>query len=438
MDNHGGIYLPTFSLTVSEANNRITDPGFSYDSAGNLKQQPDTPGATTYKLYTYDAESRLTELNGGAGTYVYDGDGRRVRKMVDASITTYVHNALGQLVAEYTNTSPTGNGGTSYLTADQLGSTRVVTDSNANVIARHDYLPFGEEVGEPYGGRSKRMGYDVYDSINQRFTSKERDSETGLDYFAARYFGSTMGRFASTDPVSAINFQQMQNDRARDQFLRMLGNPQSWNAYAYSFNNPLLFTDPTGEVVTSAEDVTIEINKQKLGDARKNLAEYGRQLSEDVKKGKLPSKEAVDEYYAKALELTGGGHTQTQIENALLVSAGAAFDIRGSTGNVMTKDALGIDTLHHFFINAYNNFENPVIGGLATLSQNTIFTNGREFHLGGETDPLDRNANNLGAQFGNELHSAYVGSFAATKAGIISTTPDRLRPSGLIQNPPPK
>ena len=110
VDNHGGIYLPTFSLAVSEANNRVTDPGFNYDAAGNLKQQPDTPGAATYKLYTYDAENRLTKLNGSAGTYVYDGDGRRVKKMVDASITTYVYNAQGQLVAEYTNTSPTGNG----------------------------------------------------------------------------------------------------------------------------------------------------------------------------------------------------------------------------------------------------------------------------------------------------------------------------------------
>ncbi|MBZ5555630.1 MAG: hypothetical protein LAO21_23230 [Acidobacteriia bacterium] len=230
VDNHGGIYLPTFSLTVSQANNRITDPGFNYDAAGNLKQQPDTPGATTYKLYTYDAENRLTKLNGGAATYVYDGDGRRVKKMVDASITTYVYNAQGQLVAEYTNTSPTGNGGTSYLTADHLGSTRVVTDSNANVIARHDFLPFGEEVGEPYGGRSKRMGYDVFDSTNQRFTSKERDAESGLDYFGVRYFSSRMARFTIVDPASP-HFDE----------------PQSLNRYSYTINNPLVFVDSDGK-----------------------------------------------------------------------------------------------------------------------------------------------------------------------------------------------
>ena len=236
VDNHGGIYLPTFSLAVSEANNRVTDPGFNYDAAGNLKQQPDTPGAATYKLYTYDAENRLTKLNGSAGTYVYDGDGRRVKKMVDASITTYVYNAQGQLVAEYTNTSPTGNGGTSYLTADHLGSTRVVTDSNANVIARHDYLPFGEEVGEPYGSRTNRMGYDVFDSTNQRFTGKERDSESGLDYFDTRYLASTMGRFVSPDDGTGYDSAQ----------------PQSLNRYSYVRNNPLRYVDPYGHSTHTA------------------------------------------------------------------------------------------------------------------------------------------------------------------------------------------
>ena len=229
VDNHGAQYLPTFSLNISESNNRITDAGFTYDAAGNLKQQPDGPGATTYKLCTYDAENRLTKLNGGAATYVYDGDGRRVKKIVDASTTTYVYNALGQLVAEYTNTSPTGNGGTSYLTADHLGSTRVVTDANANLVARHDYLPFGEEIGPPYGGRTQQMGYSVFDSTNQRFTGNERDSESALDYFLARYQASALGRFMTPDPLGGH-----QED------------PQTLNRYAYVRNNPLTLTDPTG------------------------------------------------------------------------------------------------------------------------------------------------------------------------------------------------
>jgi RHS repeat-associated protein len=65
-----------------------------------------------------------------------------------------------------------------------------------------------------------------------RYTGKERDAETGLDYFGARYYASSMGRFSSPDP---------QGNSYAD-----FSNPQSWNMYAYVMNNPLKFTDPTG------------------------------------------------------------------------------------------------------------------------------------------------------------------------------------------------
>ena len=64
------------------------------------------------------------------------------------------------------------------------------------------------------------------------FTGKERDAESGNDFFNARYYSSSMGRFLSPDPI-------LQND------LRLL-NPQRWNKYAYVINNPLILTDPTG------------------------------------------------------------------------------------------------------------------------------------------------------------------------------------------------
>jgi RHS repeat-associated protein len=64
-------------------------------------------------------------------------------------------------------------------------------------------------------------------------TGKERDAESGNDYFGARYYASTMGRFMSPDPI-------IMNE------LRMI-NPQRWNKYAYVINNPLILTDPTGK-----------------------------------------------------------------------------------------------------------------------------------------------------------------------------------------------
>jgi len=61
------------------------------------------------------------------------------------------------------------------------------------------YLPFGEELGAGTGGRTTAQGYSASDGVRQHFTQKERDNETGLDYFGARYFASTQGRFTSPD-----------------------------------------------------------------------------------------------------------------------------------------------------------------------------------------------------------------------------------------------
>jgi YD repeat-containing protein len=84
-----------------------------------------------------------------------------------------------------------------WLVSDHLGTPRMIFDRTgapAN-MSRHDYLPFGEELFAPTGGRSAAMGYSGGDGVRQQFTSKERDVETGLDYFLARYYASIQGRF---------------------------------------------------------------------------------------------------------------------------------------------------------------------------------------------------------------------------------------------------
>jgi hypothetical protein len=65
---------------------------------------------------------------------------------------------------------------------------RVVTKGDGSVKARYDYLPYGEELPASVGGRSAVAGYGGGDSTRQKFTAKERDSESGLDYFLARYY----------------------------------------------------------------------------------------------------------------------------------------------------------------------------------------------------------------------------------------------------------
>jgi RHS repeat-associated protein len=64
-------------------------------------------------------------------------------------------------------------------------------------------LPFGEELFAGVGGRTTAQGYSQPDGVRMKFTGKERDTETGLDYFGARYYSSTQGRFTSVDPENA-------------------------------------------------------------------------------------------------------------------------------------------------------------------------------------------------------------------------------------------
>ena len=220
------------ALTAFNASNNRLLGGAAYDGAGNLTL--DWGG----RRVKYDGDNRMVNFRVTAGgmltnvKYRYDGEGRRVQKeVVGGKTTTYVYNAAGQLVAEYAGTVP---GALRYLTPDHLGSTRVVTGavvsgSDGGVVSRHDYLPFGEEIGS-LGGRTAALKYSASGPA-QKFTGKERDTESGLDYFNARYFSGAGGRFTSVDPENAGA------DPA---------DPQSWNGYAYARNNPLLYTDPDG------------------------------------------------------------------------------------------------------------------------------------------------------------------------------------------------
>lgn len=108
-------------------------------------------------------------------------------------------------------------------------------------------LPFGEELIAGTGGRTWGQGY-TGDSTRQKFTSKERDNETGLDFFEARYYSSNLGRFTSVDPYDATVTAKEKD------FREYLGQPQNWNHYAYVVGNPLIFIDPDGELWIGTND----------------------------------------------------------------------------------------------------------------------------------------------------------------------------------------
>ena len=124
----------------------------------------------------------------------------------------------------------------SYLTADHLGSARVITNQNGAVTTRKDYMAFGDEASS-----AQRTANPNYDSSETRkgYTGYEKDSESGLEFAQARYYNATHGRFTSVDPLTAS---------------ASIKNPQTFNRYSYALNSPYKFTDPLGllSVTTSA------------------------------------------------------------------------------------------------------------------------------------------------------------------------------------------
>ena len=142
-----GLNPATPVSNVYNSNNQRTDLGSgAYDAAGD--QQVTMLGGLAL---TYDAEGR--QITAGGYSYSYDGDGKRVAKVGAGGTTVYVYDAGGGLSAEYSNVANTSTCGTCYLSYDVLGTTRLVTDAGHNVVSRHDYLPFGEEIAGNSVGR---------------------------------------------------------------------------------------------------------------------------------------------------------------------------------------------------------------------------------------------------------------------------------------------
>ena len=234
------------SSDFNPINNRLSSTFAAYDLAGNQTQIKYPGQSAMDATVSYDANNMQVEFcantttackdvgTNAKTTYHYDGDGNRVKKVVkNAGSTVSVYDAFGKLAAEYSNLGQLGQQGkTQYRTTDHLGSTRIVTNENSDVVLRRDFFPFGEEMpaSATFGNRhlitdgQADTTYNDPSLYNQQFTGKERDGESELDYFGARYHAAVLGRFTSPDAPFADQFPE---------------NPQSWNLYVYGRNNPL-------------------------------------------------------------------------------------------------------------------------------------------------------------------------------------------------------
>jgi RHS repeat-associated protein len=215
---------------------------FVYDAAGNLTRQCEggsvtgttstCTGATVAEL-TYDAANRLTALTKTglpAEHYAYDGEGRRIRKTVDATATDYRYDGP-DIVGEHPGWAgqptvylhgpgmddplirwtPATSSAESYH-QDGLGSVVAMTNQAGEITATARYDAWGNTLAST--GTIPRYGY----------TGREPDA-TGLIYYRARYYDPTVGRFTQRDPI---------------------GMQGGLNPYAYVGGNPVNFTDPLG------------------------------------------------------------------------------------------------------------------------------------------------------------------------------------------------
>ena len=211
--------------------NQLT--GFTYDVAGNMIQN----GSATY---TYDGDNRITATAGW--TYIYDGDGVRVVKKNGTTGTLYWTGTGSEAIsesdlagtdkeeyvffgAERVARRDVATNAVHYYFSDHLGSASIVTNASGAIEDESDYYPYGGE-----------MVISATAPQNYKFTGKERDAESGLDDFGARFHASALGRFMTPDwdakPVTVPYAK--------------FGDPQTLNLYSYVENDPVNRADADG------------------------------------------------------------------------------------------------------------------------------------------------------------------------------------------------
>jgi RHS repeat-associated protein len=305
-------------------------------------------------LCVYEAGSN----RGCFSTYV---GGNTIRVAVESGVVKYKKNGTVIYTSSVTPTYPLlvdtalwsngatlnnvvisggGSGGANvhWLVADHLGTPRMIVDQTGTLanLKRHDYLPFGEEL---FAGRTAPIGYSGGDGVRQQFTSKERDNETGLDYFLARYYGATQGRFTSADPLNASARRQ---------------NPQTWNRYSYVLNRPLSLIDPNGMHDCSPQTPCIQTtDAEAMALTTQNPSRALIQASVDVNIGSLalltttasdPGAVSISPKPLAGGESQGGGGFGWGVTGGASAAVGMGLFGAGGAGNVFAGQFVDRET----------------------------------------------------------------------------------------------
>jgi RHS repeat-associated protein len=229
----------------------------TYDNNGNMLTK-----GTSY-TNTWDYNNRITQTVAGANTvtFKYDPSGQRITYTKGAATTVYPSKfynfdgttrqkhifANGVEIANVTGTGVSAvvrSAATDHLT----GSNVTTTSANAQEEVL-DYFPFGNVRVDQKAG--------TY-SDQRQYAGSEFDLDSGLNYMNARYYDAAIGRFDSQDPsYLAIGDGRRFAALTNQLLISQLIDPQQLNSYTYARNNPLVYTDPTGNSIISLPWISI-------------------------------------------------------------------------------------------------------------------------------------------------------------------------------------
>lgn len=319
------------SLTSSTGSRADSTTSFTYDGLGERTAQGS--GAAT-SHYAYSQAGVLTSWSGPAGgsaatvdmsasarasatptvsaSYRYDGTGLRTAKTVDGVTSRFAYDrstAVPALLEEGSRAyvyGPLGvleqvDGNTAlYLHADQLGSTRAVTDEAGKLVQAYDYSPYGSVRVK--GGQASPV-------TSLLFTGAYRDAESGLLYLHARTYDPGTGQFLTVDPLVALTHQ----------------------AYGYANGAPLDVVDPLGlwgwdTIGTALGVVSTVTGAVAIGLALTGVGAPAAAVLEGISVGTGIAGAAVD--CSESINVTCG----IDIAAAGFGAAGAGLNVAGHVG----------------------------------------------------------------------------------------------------------
>ncbi len=272
-DNLTYSYRPGTDLDTLITNSAGTGAAYTFDSSGNvISNSRDSVGFILYDIYNHPVE--VYDNNGDVIQYGYDANGARVEKEIGSSYNCYIRGKGGHTDVilldlssdnDIFNTIANGDNIAQvdwtnqlfshyYYIKDHLGDVRMIIDENDNPQVWNNYYPFGEEMpglNIVNAGPDDRYG----------FTSKELDAETGLYHLGARSYDPWSGRFLETDPLGDLSFGE--------------------SPYSYSHDNPVEFSDPSGEYSYEINGVPVS---NQVGQSFMSSADIGQyQLAQQAR-----------------------------------------------------------------------------------------------------------------------------------------------------------